>query len=276
MKLTKKFTALAALLLVVCLMFTSCTGQKEDTGVADETDMKIAGVEDLEGKSVAVQLRSEADTLVVDGKLTNYVKRYENMENAAEDLVNKKIAAMVVDANYAEKLVADNESLAVVDGTVIGTVEYKFVAIKENGGDNLIAQFNKKILELQADSTDEFNEIIKAELESGEDVSVAVEEGKELSGTVTLMADPYFKPFIYENDGAIKGFFATVAEKLAYSYGANLEIKKVEPNATLQTLEGAENAIAVVSGEVDTEKYAVSNTFYTSELVIVVRSDNAN
>lgn len=276
MKLTKKLAAFGAALLAVCLMFTSCTGQQEDTGVANETDMKIAGVEDLEGKSVAVQLRSEADTIVVDGKLTNYVKRYENMENAARDLVDKKIAAMVVDANYAKKLVADNQSLAIVEGASVGTVEYKFAALKENGGTGIVEKFNQRILELQSDSTNEFNEIIRAELASGEEVAVSTEEGKEFNGTLTFMADPYFKPFIYDQDGTLKGFFATVAEKLAYSCGANLEIKKVEPGTTLQALDGSDNAFAVVSGEVDAEKYAVSSTFYASELVIVVRSDNAN
>lgn len=274
MKLIKKITAFSAALLAVCFMFTSCAGKPEDNGVADAKDMKITSIEDLEGKAVAVQLRSESDELVTGGKLTNYVKRYENMETAAKDLVDKKVAAMVVDSNYAKKLVADNESLAIVNNVSVGQVEYRYAALAENGGAELMAKFNNAILAFHA--TESYNAIINDELLGGEKYVPAKEDGKELSGTVTLMADPYFKPFIYEQDSAFKGLFVSIAENLAYSYGANFEIKKVEPGQTLTALEGTENSFAVVSGEVDAEKYAVSDVVYTSELVIVVRSDNSN
>lgn len=267
MKLTKRFAALGAVMLTVCLMFTSCSGQVENTGVADEKNMKIASTEDLDGKAVAVQLRSEADQ-IVSGNLTDFPKRYEDMSKAAKDLADKKVAALVVDANYAKKLVADNENLQIVKGEV-AKVEYKFAVLKAKGSDKLVAQMNKQIAALK--ESERINAIIKAELQSGEDVSVAKEEGKELKRALTFVADPYFKPFVYQNDKAVDGFFVTVADEIAYAYGAKLTVKATEPEMELNALESEKNAFAVVSGEVDAEKYDVTDTFYISNLVIVTR-----
>ncbi len=268
MKSTKRFAALGAAMLAVCLMFTSCSGKVEDTGVAYSKDMKIASVEDLDGKIVAVQLRSEADSYVDSNNLTKYIKRYEDMSNAAKDLVDKKIAAMVVDANYAQKLVADNDTLQIVKGEV-ATVGYKFAVLKSESSENLVNQFNAQITAIQA--TERFNALIKAELQGGEVAPAVKEEGKELSKVFTLVADPYFKPFIYKNDNAFEGFFVTIADEIAYACGANLTVKEVSPDSELSALETEENAIAVVSGEVDAEKYDVTETLYTSNLVIVTR-----
>lgn len=267
MKLTKRFAALGAAVLSVCLMFTACTGKVESTGVADEKNMKIASAEDLEGKAVAVQLRSETDS-IVSGKLTDYPKRYEDMSKAAKDLVDKKVAALVVDANYANKLVADNVTLQVVKGEV-AEVEYKFAVRKSENSGKLVEQFNKQVAALN--ESGRMDAIIKAELQSGEDTSVAKEEGKELNKAFTLVADPYFKPFIYNNEKSVEGFFVTVADEIAYAYGAKLTVKAVQPDSELGALETEQNAFAVVSGEVDPEKYDVTDTFYTSKLVIVTR-----
>ena len=271
MKFIKR-SATLVVALAACLMLASCTAKPEDLGVADEKDMKISSVESLEGKSVAVQLRSEGDTIVTNGEITKYINRYENMENAAQALIDKKIAAMVVDSNYAKKLVADNESLAIVNNAVVGTTEYKFAAIRENGGEALIAELDKGIAYMIA--AERINAVINAEMSGGEAVATLSEDGKQISGKVTLVTDPYFKPFIYKNGSDFDGLFAAVASDVVYNYGAELEIKSSEPGKTLEALEGAENTITVVSGDIDTEKYAVSDTFYTSNLVIVVRSDN--
>lgn len=272
MKLTKKFAALGAAMLAVCLMFTSCSGQVEDTGVAYQKDMKISSAKDLEGKIVAVQLRSEVDSFVEDEELTNYVKRYEDMSDAAKDLVDKKVAALVVDSNYAKKLVADNDSLKIVKKS-IGNVEYKFAVLKTKGSAKLVKDINYQITAIHA--TERFNALIKAELRGGEDASAVKEEGKELKKALTLVADPFFKPFVYKKDKSFEGFFVAIADEVAYAYGAKLTVKEVEPDSELSALETEENAIAVVSGEVDAEKYDVTETFYTSELVIVVRKDES-
>ena len=75
MKLSKKIISLTAAALVVCMTLASCSGQKEDNGVAYEKEMKISTAADLEGKAVAVQLRSAEDEYVVSYKLMRALAR---------------------------------------------------------------------------------------------------------------------------------------------------------------------------------------------------------
>ena len=104
MKLSRKLIALTAAALAVCMTLASCSAQKEDNGVAYEKEMKISTAADLEGKAVAVQLRSGEDEYIVSNKLTNYPRRYSDMKTAIQDLLDKKVAAVVVDSNYAKQL----------------------------------------------------------------------------------------------------------------------------------------------------------------------------
>lgn len=273
MKFVKKSITLCAAALAVCMMFTSCSSAREETGVAYEKNMSIKSANDLEGKAVAVQLRSEADEYVVKNKLTDYPKRYEDLGKAAQDLVDKKIAAIVTDSKYAKRLCSEYDGIK-TSGKGIGSVEYKFAALKEADGDKLIEGLNKGIAALKGDGIggNKIDALVSSCIAGNGDVSVAPEEGKELSGTVKFTVDPYFEPFVYKKDDSVTGFFPTVARMLTYNYGSNYEVKQTNPGETLAGLKGEEKAFTVVSGDVDVEKYAVSDVFYTSQLVIVIRS----
>lgn len=275
MKFVKKSIALCAAALAACMLLTSCSGRREETGVAYEKKMVIESVADLEGKAVAVQLRSAADEYVVDNNITAYPKRYENLEDAAQDLVDKKVAAIVADAYYASTLCEQYEGLEIVTDSMTGAIEYRFAALKENGGDALMAKFDEALETGIGTATLQKN-MIDTEMRGAQHghVDVTPADGQELDGTATFVTDPYFKPFVYQENGDIVGLFPTVAKAVAYNSGMNYAVKSVEGD-TLGALEGEESAFTVISGELskdDAENYAVSEMFYTSCLVIVKRS----
>ncbi len=258
--------ALCAASLAVCVMMTGCSSQKEDTGVAYEKNMSITKAADLEGKAVAVQLRSAVDEYVVSSKLTDYPKRYENLENAAQDLADKKVAAIVTDANYAKKLVVDVEGLKIVKGS-IGSIDYRFITNKSDEG------FAKKLSEQIYSSEEEsYADFIEQTLVKCEDFSVA-KGNEKFDDTYTFVTEPYFKPFVYENDGKVTGLFASEADVVSYFNQANLEIKTVAENAVLTTVKETPYAFGVVHEERDDEDFITSDVFYTSELVMIVRAD---
>lgn len=273
MKFVKKSIALCAAALAACMLLTSCSGRREETGVAYEKKMVIESVADLEGKAVAVQLRSAADEYVVDNNITAYPKRYENLEDAAQDLVDKKVAAIVADSYYATTLCEQYEGIEIVTDSMITTVGYKFAALKENGGDALMAKFDEALETGIGTATLQKN-MIETEMRAQGHSDVTPEDGQELDGTATFVTDPYFKPFVYQENGDIVGLFPTVAKAVAYNSGTDYAVKSVEGD-TLGALDGEESAFTVISGELSEENaeiYAVSETFYTSALVIVVRS----
>ncbi len=280
MKLRKKLALIAAAIVMICPMLTACSTTTEDTGLAYEEGMVISGADDLVGKIVAVQLRSEADSFVEDNELTDYVMRYEDMSDAVTALLEQSVAALVVDANYAQQIVSDSDGLKIVDGS-IGSVDYSFAALRENEGEATVALLNAAIAELNTQG--ELDNLISSKL-AGKDVELTLgsssssESDEEAERKLTFVADAHFKPFIYTDDsGSCVGFFASIASESAELLGCSSQVIQAEAGAALEELSQYENSFAVISGELseeDAEIYAVTDVFYTSQLVIVVRADD--
>lgn len=287
MKLSRRIIALTAAL-AVCLTLASCSAQREDNGVAYEKNMKISAAADLEGKAVAVQLRSAEDEYIVANRLTNYPKRYSDMTTAVQDLVDKKVAAVVVDANYAKQLTDGVEGVQIVKKS-IGSVEYRFLLNKSDV--KLAEKINQLIAALK--ESEDYQPMIQAELVKGESYRVAKDDA-ELKKTFTLVAEPSFKPFAYEKKGSVKGLFAAAADAAAYGCGARLDTKTVDPvqiddtgstaktdevtsfvSNEAQTVRGSKNSFCVVASPAaeDDTVFVTTDSFYTSELVMIVRTE---
>lgn len=286
MKLSKKIISLTAAALAVCLTLASCSAQKEDNGVAYEKDMKISTAADLEGKAVAVQLRSAEDDYIVSHKLTNYPKRYDDMTNAVQALIDKKVAAVVVDSNYAKQLTEGVEGVKIVEER-IGSVEYRFLLNKSQA--KLAEKINAQIAAIK--ESDDYQAMIESELVSGKVYRVAKDSDKELNKTFTLISEPSFAPFVYENGGQLKGLFAAMADGVAYGCGGKLSTTTVEPveindtssaseeeitafvDNVADTVKGKKNTFCVVTSEAaeDDTVFVTTDSFYTSELVMIIR-----
>ncbi len=286
MKLLRRIIAITAAL-TVCITLASCSSQKEDNGVAYEKNMKISKAADLEGKAVAVQLRSGEDELV-SKNLTNYPKRYSDMTKAVQDLIDKKVAAVVVDSNYAKQLTNGVDGVKIVKGSV-GSVEYRFLLNKSDA--KLAEKINAQIASLK--ESDDYKSMVESEMANGKNYRIAKDSEKELKNTFTLVTEPSFKPFTYEKKGEVSGLFAAIADGVAYGCGGRLDAKTVEPveindtssNNTdetttfntneAQTIKGAKRAFCVVTSEAEADDtlFVTTDSFYTSQLVMIIRAE---
>ena len=290
MKLSRRIFALTAAL-ALCLTLASCSGQKEDNGVAYEKDMKIETAADLEGKAVAVQLRSAEDGYLVSHKLTNYPKRYGDMQKALQDLADKKVAALLVDANYAKQLTDGVEGVKIVSGD-FGKVEYRFLLNKSDA--KLADKINKQIAALK--ESEYYQPMTESELVKGESYRVPKDD-RELKNTLTLVTEPDFKPFAYLNEGKVNGLFAAAADAVAYNLGCRLETRTVDPlqindassadktdevtsfvTNDAQTVKGNKKFLCVVTSEPaeDDTVFVATDSFYTSELALIIRDEEKN
>ena len=288
MKLSRKLIALTAAALAVCMTLASCSALKEDNGVAYEKEMKISTAADLEGKAVAVQLRSGEDEYIVSNKLTNYPRRYSDMKTAIQDLLDKKVAAVVVDSNYAKQLTDGVEGVRIVKGS-IGKVEYRFLLNKSDA--KLAAKMNEQIAALK--QSEDYQPMIESELVKGESYRVA-KDSVGWKKTFTLVTEPSFKPFAYEKKGSVKGLFAAIADAAAYGCEGNFDTKTVEPvqiddtksesaaeevttfvTNEAQTVKGNRNSFCVVTSEAtaDDTVFVTTDSFYTSQLVMIIRTE---
>ena len=107
---------------------------------------ELAG-SDLDGKVVAVQQGNIADIWVSNKDNCNpkEVKRYTKFAQAAEDLKNGKIDCIVMDQYPAEELVAANDTLTTLDGTLF---EDKYAIAVKKGNKELLDEINKVINKL--------------------------------------------------------------------------------------------------------------------------------
>lgn len=111
---------------------------------------------DLEGKIVGVQQGNIADIWVSneDNCVPKEVKRYTKFAQAAEDLKNGKIDCIVMDELPAKDLVAANEELTILEGTLF---EDKYAIAVDEGNKELLDKINKVIDKLIEDGKiDEF------------------------------------------------------------------------------------------------------------------------
>ena len=94
-----------------------------------------------------------------------------------------------------------------------------------------------------------------------------------LDKTLLLVSEPYFKPYAYESEnGGLQGFFVTAADAVAYGCQCNLTVSSVEAGEVNAALAGDTNAFCVVHEETDDEAYITTEPFYTSELVMIIRT----
>lgn len=117
--------------------------------VNKETPM-VSGVDDLNDKIIGVQQGNIADFYVSDeaNVKAKEVKRYTKFAQAAEDLKNNKIDAIVMDQYPAEELVASNDTLTILDGVLF---EDKYAIAVQKGNAELLGQINDVVAQLIKD-----------------------------------------------------------------------------------------------------------------------------
>ena len=115
--------------------------------VAEGSD--IAGVADLEGKKVGVQLGTTGDIYAED--ITDVtIERYNKGFEAVQALSQGKIDAVIIDNEPAKVFVAENEGLVLLD-EAFTEEDYAMAIAKENT--ELLEKVNTALAELKEDGT---------------------------------------------------------------------------------------------------------------------------
>lgn len=116
--------------------------------IAKEDDDSIQSVDDLADKVVGVQLGTTGDIYMSDDGMAKELKQYKNALEAAMDLKNGNIDAIVVDKMPASTIVDANEGLKLI-GDAFGEEKYAVAVAK--GNEDLIEVINKVISRLNDD-----------------------------------------------------------------------------------------------------------------------------
>ena len=259
-KITRR-SFLAAAGLSAALVLTACSSTSSSTAASasstassaasaagsEASTQAIQALEDLNGKTVGVQLGTTGDLLMSEevgegeDKLgIAGVEQYNKAADAVQALLTNKIDAVCIDDQVAKNFVAANPDELTTLDTAFAEESYAIAVSKDNP--DLTEQLNGAIAELKEDGTlDAILDKYIAKVEGAE--GYVSPEGTEYpNGTLVMATNAAFDPYEYIENGEIVGIDAEFAKALCDKLGYDLEIEDMEFDSIIA---------AVVSGKAD-------------------------
>lgn len=262
----KRMRMAAALLAGVMVLSLSGCGVKPN---------EVFSVEDMEGKSIGVQLGTTGDTYVTDqyGKdKKTKVERYKKGADAVQSLKQGKIDCVVIDSEPAEAFVEDNKDLKILD-TEYAEEDYA-IAISKNNAE-LKEKINAALAELKEEGV--LEQIIANY--SGDTKGTcpyeSAEDTERPNGKLVMATNAAFKPYEYYEDGKIVGLDAEMAQAIADKLGMELEIVDMDFDAIINAVQSGKADIGVAGMTVTEERLKsidFTDTYAKSKQVIIVRA----
>ena len=243
----------AALALTACSSTSSSTAASASstassaasTAASEASTQAIQTLDDLNGKTVGVQLGTTGDLMMseevgkADGLNLAGVEQYSKAADAVQALLTNKIDAVCIDDQVAKNFVAANPDELTMLDTAYSEESYAIAVSKDNP--ELTEKLNGAIAELKEDGTLDaiLNKYIAKEGATG---YVSPEGTEYPNGTLVMATNAAFDPYEYIENGEIVGIDAEFAKALCDKLGYDLEIEDMEFDSIIA---------AVVSGKAD-------------------------
>ena len=244
----------AALALTACSSTSSSTAASASstassaasTAASEASTQAIQTLDDLNGKTVGVQLGTTGDLMMseevgkADGLNLAGVEQYNKAADAVQALLTNKIDAVCIDDQVAKNFVAANPDELTMLDTAYSEESYAIAVSKDNP--ELTEKLNGAIAELKEDGT--LDAILNKYIAKEEGATGYVSpEGTEYpNGTLVMATNAAFDPYEYIENGEIVGIDAEFAKALCDKLGYDLQIEDMEFDSIIA---------AVVSGKAD-------------------------
>ena len=257
----KKITIICAAL-AATLAFTGCSKSK----------VTITSAADLAGKKIGVQAGTTGEAWVQDNVEGAKISSFKSGMDAALDLKNRAIDAVVLDELPAKAIVEKNPELTIIrDKTFADNKEEYAIAVKK-GNKQLLDSINKTIFEMK--ESGEYEKLVNAFMPADGKISIPANEGTSGSKVVKLGTNAAFPPFEYVEGKNIVGFDITMGQKIAKDAGMKLEVVDMAfdsliPALQSETIDFIEAGMSV--NEERKKNVDFSETYFESEQVIIVR-----
>ncbi len=244
------------------------------TGCGTETvGKKVAGVADLEGARIGVQLGTTGDILASDYEETgSVVERYAKGAEAIQALNQNKIDCVIIDQQPAESFVAINEGLTILDEE-FALEEYAICVSKENT--ELKDKINAALAELKADGTlDKIVSNYIGDETKGKSPYVSPEDVSRENGTLVMATNAAFEPYEYIENGEIVGIDVDMAQAVCDKLGMELQIDDINFDAIISAVQSGKADVGVAGMTVTEDRLKsidFTDSYATSTQVIIVK-----
>ena len=257
----KKSIVIVAALAAV-LAFTGCSKSKAE----------INSVADLAGKKIGVQAGTTGEAWVQDNVADVHLSSFKTGMDAALDLKNRAIDAVILDELPAKAIVERNPELKIIrDPEFTNNKEAYAIAVKK-GNSELLASINKTIEDMKEGG--EYEKLVNAFMPVDGNIVIPANIAADSSKVVKLGTNAAFPPFEYVEGKNIVGFDITMGQKIAKDAGLKLEVVDMAFDSLIPALQSGTIDFIAAGMSVNEERKKnvdFSETYFESEQVIIVR-----
>ena len=289
-KMMKKFVALAlaaTMMLSMAACGGSSTSSEAETSSAapassaaeeaaseaaegEEASGAITTADDLADKRIGVQAGTTGEIFVQENYPDAELGSYKSGMDAALDLKNGKLDAVVLDELPAQSIVAQNDDLTILD-LDLATEEYA-IAVKK-GNTELLESINATIQRMQEDGT--YEALVNAFMPAEGDDAIVIPEKVATEGEVIKMGtNAAFKPFEYAEGTEVVGFDISMSEQIALDMGRQLQVEDMAFDSLLSALDtGVVDFVAAGMTATEERRQSVdfSDPYYSSKQVVILK-----
>lgn len=257
-----KKSVVVTVVMLAALALTSCA----------KKEVNINGIADLKGMKIGVQSGTTGDAYCSENIPEAQVAGFKSAMDAALDLKNGAIDAVVIDELPAEEIVARNPDLKVIhDPEFTANKEAYAIAVKK-GNTELLNGINATIKAIKENG--EYEKLTAAFMPASGDV--VVPSPLELKGNklLKLGTNAAFPPFEYVDGKDVVGFDISMGEYIAQTMGTKLEVVDMAFDSLVAAVQsGAVDFVAagMTVNEERKKNVDFSDPYYESEQVIIVR-----
>jgi ABC-type amino acid transport substrate-binding protein len=243
------------------------------TGCAKKTQVKINGIADLEGKKIGVQTGTTGDTWCQESSKAKEIAGFKSGMDAALDLKNGAIDAIVLDELPALSIVSKNSDLKIIRDPYFSENKEEYAIAIKKGNDVLLNSINKTIADMKANG--DYEKLVNAFMPADGEIKIPADVSPaNASGTIKLGTNAAFPPFEYVEGTEFAGFDITMGQYIAKNLSNKLEVVNMEFDSLIPALQaGTIDFIAAGMSVTEERKKNVdfSDPYFASEQVIIVR-----
>lgn len=237
-------------------------------GCAEKKQVTINSTEDLNGLKIGVQSGTTGQTWCEENTDSDVITFKSGMD-AALDLKNGAIDAVVIDELPAKRIVEQNSDLKILD--LRFTKEEYAIAVKK-GNTELLDSINKTIAEMKENG--DYDKLTGAFMPADGNIVIPENVATSGDGVVKMGTNATFWPFEYTEGSEVVGFDITMSQYIAKGYGKQLEVINMEFDALIAALQAGSIDFVAAGMSITPDRQAevdFSDPYYSSEQVVIVR-----
>ena len=259
---TKKMISGFSALMMTVTMLASCSAKAPENTVHT--------IDDLNGKTIGVQIGTTGDTLAGDIEGAT-VEKYNKYSDAVQALKQGKIDAVIIDSDTANVFVSKNQDVTILTEG-FADEEYAIALNLENGA--LLEDINDALEDLKEDGTLKAIKDFYDSENAGTNPYTSPADANRSKGKLVMATNAEFPPYEFREGDKITGFDVDMMTAVCDKLGYELQIDDMAFESVIPAVQSgkADVGVAGLSVTPDREKNVKFSDSYTvTHLVVMVR-----